>query len=817
MSSNHAPRPKAGQRRDWPLLAILASRFLLVAAVPTLAMALLFSLYYEPLIRSDVEAKQLISARATVQQIEQHFNGAKRELNALTQLFLSAPLLTHAEIETLLDAYADSSGFYEALYLSDEFGRISTIGFPTHKRQLRQNLLGLDISSRDFVLQAHRLGQGYWSNSYLSTVSARLTVALAQPVGKRTLIGEIAISQLPELARQLSQGGSLQIRLLDRQNQLVANSADSNPSGQQANLGNLAVVQQDQGNSSHFELDGEALVGVALKVAGPDWQVLVAQPESQAYATIGDTWQRISSTLAFALAVALLIAGFTSWTLASKISQFASHVGAIAKGSYDLPLIHSGISELSMLQNSLQLMILAICQREQAMLDSEQRLLESENRLLATLENTPNVAVQWFDSQGHVLLWNRASETLYGIERQQALGKKPEQLMFNRSQSQLFMATLREAAQGIAVGPYLSTVQTPDGRKLCLLSTTFSIPAPDGGQQFVCMSIDISEQKKAELAYLELNNSLEQRIVQRTEALSQSNQELNETLLNLQQAQHGLVQSEKLAALGSLVAGIAHELNTPIGNSVMAATTLLDHSLAMQAAVEAGSLRRSMLDQFVADSHTACDILNRNLRRASELISSFKQVAVDQTGAQRRKFQLSEVVDEIVITLGPSLKKTPFKLQSNIDDNLWLDSYPGALGQILVNLINNAVLHAFEGRNQGLIALRAYPSQAGWIELTITDNGVGISEAHLSKIFDPFFTTKLGQGGSGLGLNIVHNLATGILGGRLEVASQINWGCRFSLSLPCQAPVVSSHPADQPLGAITNNSPPPPAPAADLG
>jgi signal transduction histidine kinase len=156
-------------------------------------------------------------------------------------------------------------------------------------------------------------------------------------------------------------------------------------------------------------------------------------------------------------------------------------------------------------------------------------------------------------------------------------------------------------------------------------------------------------------------------------------------------------------------------------------------------------------------------------------------------------------------------------LESNIDDSLWLDSYPGALGQILVNLINNAVLHAFDGRSQGLIALRAYHSQPGWIELSITDNGVGISEAHLPKIFDPFFTTKLGQGGSGLGLNIVHNLATVVLGGTLEVVSQINWGSRFTLSLPINAPAADL-PSDHALAqSITNNSPPPPAPAAELG
>ncbi|MDO9321703.1 MAG: PAS domain S-box protein, partial [Pseudomonas sp.] len=683
------PTPATGDRA-WPLLAILASSFSLVAIIPVLAICLLFSLYYEPLMRRDVETKQLNAAQATAQQIEYHFGVVNRELGSLAQLFISAQQLSQGQIEALLDAYADSSNFYEALYLTDEFGQISATGLPASKRGLRQNLQGLDISARDFVLQAHRRDQVSWSDSYLSTVSSRLTVALAQPVGRRTLVGEVAIEQLPELARQLSQNGQLQIRLLDRQHQLVANSANSQ-GGQQPNLGNLAVLQQSQGSSSHFQLDGQVLVGVALKINGPDWQVLVAQPEAQAYANIDLAWQRISFTLGLALLVALSIAGLASWLLAKKISLFTAHVEAIAQGRYDLPLIHSGIKELGRLQNSLQQMVMAICEREQAMRGSERHLRDSEDRLLATLENTPNIAVQWFDRQGRVLLWNHASESLYSIDRQDALGKTLDQLIFSPEQQQLFLANLREAANGIALGPYLLKLQGLDGQPLYLLTTTFNIPAPGGGKHFVCMSIDISEQKKVEQAYRELNSSLEQRVSQRTQALSQSNQELNSALANLQQAQHGLVQSEKLAALGSLVAGIAHELNTPIGNSVMAASTLQDHTKSMQRAVTEGALRRSMLEQFVADSQTTCDILNRNLRRASELISSFKQVAVDQTGAQRRNFQLIEVVNEIVITLGPSLKKTPFVLESNIDDNLWLDSYPGALGQILVNLINNAV------------------------------------------------------------------------------------------------------------------------------
>ena len=798
-----------------PLLLTLASRFILVAFIPILLVALLFRFYYEPLMRADVETRQLRAAEVTAQQISHHFNIAERELSALSQLFASATQLDQAHIQVQLDAYADTSNFYAALYLTDEFGQIRAVGLASNHRQQRQNLLGLDISARDFVRSAHRLRRGFWSNSFLSTVSSRLTVALAQPVGQRTLVGEVAIDPLPTLVRQLSLSNQLQIRLLDRQSQLVANS-EAVQAGQQVNLGNLPVLQRGKGQSSPFELDGQALIGVAQRIEGPDWQVLVAQPVAAAYASINTAWQRILLSLGLALLIALAIAGTTSWTLAQKISQFSQHVSAIAEGSYDLALNDSDIRELNTLRRSLEQMVGAIVEREQRMASTAQSLRESEDRLLATLENTPNVAVQWFDAEGRVLLWNHASETLYGIARQDALGKTLDQLFLNPQQARLFLATLREAAKGVALGPYLSDVRNAAGQQLYVQGTTFSIPAPGGGQHFVCMNVDITEQKKAELAYRDLNETLEQRVVLRTDALTQSNLELNQTLATLQQAQNELVRSEKLAALGALVAGIAHELNTPIGNSVMAASTLEDHSNAMRKTVTEGNLRRSALEQFIGDTQTATDILIRNLRRASELISSFKQVAVDQASAQRREFNLAEAVSEILITLGPTLKKTPYQIDSNIAPDIVLDSYPGALGQILVNLINNALLHAFDGRQQGLISVQAFASEPGWIDLTITDNGRGISEDNLPRIFDPFFTTKLGQGGSGLGLNIVHNLACGVLGGSIAVASQLDWGTRFSLSLPRVAPMAGAA-SEAPGTTVTNSFLLPPGPDGESG
>lgn len=773
-----------------PLLLTLASRFILVACIPVLTLGLLFRLYYEPLMRADVEKRQSFAADSIARQLERHFSIANRELDSLAELFHSSPQLDKGQIQTLLDAYADSSDFYEAIYLTDSDGRINAIGLPASQRKLRQNLYGLDISARDFVRQAQLDKKAVWSNSFLSTVSARLAVALAQPVGLRTLVGEVAIAPLPELARQLSQDGSLQIRMLDRQHQLIADS-QSAQAGQQLNLGHLPVLYDSA--VREFNFDGQQLLGLAREVNGPGWQVLVAQPLEQTRELINTTWRRILVALGLALSIALLIAGSTSWGLARRISQFTRHVGEIANGNYARPMEKSSISELNTLRASLQRMVGAIHEREQALLDTAQSLRESEERLLATLEYTPNVAVQWFDASGHILLWNHASESIYEIAREAALGKTLDQLFHSPGQQAMFLASLEQAAKGHPVGPYLSELQLSPQRRICVLTTTFSIPAADGSQQFVSMDIDVTEQKRAELAYRELNATLEQRVTERTNALSHSNDDLSKAMATLQRAQNELVQSEKLAALGSLVAGIAHELNTPVGNSLMAASTLQDYSRDITAALGKGALKRSMLEQFLLDNKTATDILVRNLRRASELITSFKQVAVDQASAQRRRFQLSEVVKEILITLGPTLKKTPFVIDSNIDDSIELDSYPGALGQVLVNLINNALLHGLSGLEHGKIGLYAFPYEPGWIELALSDNGRGIAEEHLPRIFDPFFTTRLGQGGSGLGLNIVHNLVTGVLGGKLEVASQLGWGVRFAIRLPLCAPSSEPH------------------------
>lgn len=284
--------------------------------------------------------------------------------------------------------------------------------------------------------------------------------------------------------------------------------------------------------------------------------------------------------------------------------------------------------------------------------------------------------------------------------------------------------------------------------------------------------------------------TLEERILRRTRDLADSNQELRQAVRNLDQARAELVRGEKLAGLGSLVAGVAHELNTPIGNTAVAATTLLHHVQTFQAQVDAGILRKSEMQTFLERSREGAELIVSASHRAADLVASFKQVAVDQTSDRRRVFDLAELVTDVLRSMRPSFKGRDWTIEQAIPPNLRCDGYPGPLGQVISNLVQNAVFHGFRDRMSGRIQIAAHVIESDQVVITVRDDGHGISADALGRIFDPFFTTRLGQGGSGLGLTIVHNLVTTVLCGRIEVASTPGEGACFTLTLPMVVPVA---------------------------
>jgi len=257
----------------------------------------------------------------------------------------------------------------------------------------------------------------------------------------------------------------------------------------------------------------------------------------------------------------------------------------------------------------------------------------------------------------------------------------------------------------------------------------------------------------------------------------------------LTRARDELVRAEKMAALGGLVAGIAHEVNTPIGSALTAATAFAERAKVFQASTTGGTLKRSDLERFTVAALQASEYVEVNIRRAAELITGFKQVAADQTSDERRVFTLGRCLEDVAISLRPRLRKAGIVAETIVPDEREIDGWPGALSQIITNLVLNAAVHAFEGVENPRITVEVDDGpDPHTTRITVSDNGRGIPDEHLPRIFDPFFTTKRGRGGTGLGLHIVVNLTTARMGGTIAVENPTEGGARFTLTFPDTAP-----------------------------
>ncbi|HKL86835.1 MAG TPA: PAS domain-containing sensor histidine kinase [Treponemataceae bacterium] len=311
---------------------------------------------------------------------------------------------------------------------------------------------------------------------------------------------------------------------------------------------------------------------------------------------------------------------------------------------------------------------------------------------------------------------------------------------------------------------------------------------------FVGVGVDISDRRNAELKLVDLNKNLEKQIDDRTADLKRANADLvstnamlasrneelgkaNEKLRNMQ---NFLIESEKMAALAGLVAGVAHEVNTPLGIGVTAASHLSDMSTELIEAIQNKKLNDSQLSGFIADIKDGSDIILHNLNRAGKLIQSFKQLSVDQSGEPKRIFEVGSYMEEILQSVSPSIRKTKIKISVVCPESIVVNGYPGAFAQIITNLIMNSTIHAFPTDSEGTITI-TLTRQKDLLLVVFEDDGIGMPPDVLSRLFEPFFTTKRTTGGTGLGLSVVYSLVTQKLGGTIECKSSVGKGTKFTI------------------------------------
>jgi signal transduction histidine kinase len=297
----------------------------------------------------------------------------------------------------------------------------------------------------------------------------------------------------------------------------------------------------------------------------------------------------------------------------------------------------------------------------------------------------------------------------------------------------------------------------------------------------------VAEAIAAALHRRHVRAELEQTVAERTAQFEQANRSLHETVNKLERAIGQLVQTEKLSSLGSMVAGISHELNTPIGTALTVATTIEARLNSLAEKVASGSLTRKALDEFVTSGLDMIRLVETSTQRAAALVSSFKQVAIDQTSENRRMFVVHQVAQDLLTAMNPVLICPTVVVSNAIPAGLVCDSYPGPLAQVLANLVQNALTHAFGNGEAGAICIDAH-SRGDHLVVTVTDNGVGMTSHEQAHAFDPFFTTKLGRGGSGIGLAVCHRIVSSVLGGEMKLTSAPGKGASFALDIPMTAP-----------------------------
>jgi PAS domain S-box-containing protein len=401
---------------------------------------------------------------------------------------------------------------------------------------------------------------------------------------------------------------------------------------------------------------------------------------------------------------------------------------------------------------------------------AEDEVAEGRRRLQEVIDTVPAV-INLKDMQMRYVLMNRYMASIFNIEPEDAIGRTTSDIMSRYGAQKTDENDRRLLDAGKELGFYEEEYIDSSGTMRQWLVNKLPLRGSDGEiKQIVTVALDIGERKRNEQEMRKAKDAAEA------------------ALQHLRETQNSLIEAEKLAALGRLVAGVAHEVNNPVGISLTVASSL-ERKVAMFAEEMArGDLRRSSLNDFIETSRSAASQLVGNLNRAAELIQSFKQVAADRSYSDQRSFNLADLTDQVVMSLRPGIRKQNLTLNVECEPGLIMNSYPGPYGQVLTNLFLNSVAHAFPGGAAGEVSIEVRASGASHVEVLYSDNGCGMTPDIRRRAFDPFFTTRRDAGGTGLGLHIVYSIVTSRLGGQIHLESELGKGTRIQMILPRNAP-----------------------------
>lgn len=756
-------------RSEWRLRTSLALQLTLATLLTLCLVGGGLLLVRLPQINNENRLEVETQAYALANRLETLLTELESRLSLVADLSEKLPPL---QTERTLGKLLDNGKQLQAVFLVNANGiSIQASAYPPGAPN---ELIGLDFSNSPLYRAVRKEKKAVWSDKYLSLNSGDIVVGLGLPTSNGVLIAEIPLGYLLHATRLSTGSTNISAWIVDQRGEVVADTENQLAAGVNNILREpiVAMAMQHRSLPDTFSFMGKQYHPASAHSHPLGWLILTKMPAGLDNPNIHSYVAAIAILVMGTLLATLLFAPLWAQEMTRSLKRLMEHARKLADNQAPPTWPRCRTLEINQLAGDLERM--------------SQNLRDRERQSTAFFNTSP-VAMMVLDVQDEAVIIevNTSWIRTFCWERKQVLGHPCAELNLWPSPDAASedLAKLQKDRASIEIWLHERT-----GRRLHCRINASSLW--QNGRQLQILAIeDITAQRALENALHNLNRDLEDRVQERTNALQSSNRELRSALETLRAAQDELLRTEKLSALGELVAGIAHELNTPIGNALMAGSTLSDQTRTLK---KQENLRRSDLDNYMKDASQVCEIIERNLNRAAQLVTSFKQVAADQTSSQRREFLLDTLVNEILLTLHPTLKRTPYQVESQIEPGLQFDSFPGPLGQVLNNLINNAILHGMDERNHGRIEIRAQRAQSGWVNLSISDDGVGIPADTQQRIFNPFFTTRPNRGGTGLGLHIAHNVVTQILGGSISVQSEPGQGATFTLHLPLVAPKIST-------------------------
>jgi len=446
--------------------------------------------------------------------------------------------------------------------------------------------------------------------------------------------------------------------------------------------------------------------------------------------------------------------------------------------------ITGGFVLLSIVLLALLFSLIVSRRAEKKVRGHQRELLKEKNYVQRIINNAPSL-ICGLDGNGVVRFINPVVEKITGYREEEIIGRNFWKLFYPGDEFEQVRQLLKDSVEGVIID-YEMTMTTKSGEKRTIVWNSFARRNSEGEiSGYLGFGYDISKLKKTEQNLYEVNREL---IVHRDhleDLVADRTMELRISLEHLQLAQKKLVEAEKMAALGGLVAGVAHEINTPVGIGVTAASHLEVTVREFCELYDEGRASKRNFDRILDLCRESSAIILSNMKRAASLIQSFKQVAVDQSSHEIRRFYIGRYVDEVLMSLKAELRNSPCTVKTLCPVDFQVTTYPGALSQVLTNLIMNSIIHGFEEQMSGAIVIDVKKSGSN-VLIIYSDTGKGIHKENLKRIFDPFFTTRRGSGGSGLGLNIVYNLVTQTLGGQISCTSTVGEGTWFELEFPAE-------------------------------